>query len=268
MEEDELLASLPWPMLTKSNYVTWEVVMKVYLEAHGLWDAIDGANAPADPATDRLALAAIHRRVTKSTLLKIARNKTAKEAWQALRTMHLGTEPVMRARARALARELESVRMKGPEPVDDFVARVTALVFDIRAHGGEVEESHIVRRILRGVRVSPEFFDIAVVIEVLCDLESMTVDDLVGRLKAYEIRMRDRLMTRSEWEAEMKRRGEEGCGGGGFGRRRGRRRRGGDAERSNDLAGKKDRKFDKSKVRCYSCRDYGHFASECSKSKK
>ena len=41
-------------------------------------------------------------------------------------------------------------------------------------------------------------------------MESMTVEDLVDRLKAYEIRLRDRgVMTHAEWEAEMNKRGEE-----------------------------------------------------------
>ena len=107
----------------------------------------------------------------------------------------------MRARAESLARELEAVRMKDPEPVDDFAARVTALVVDIRAHGGVVQESYVVRKMKILRAASPNFFQIVLAIEVFCDLESMTVEDLVGRLEAYEIRLRDRgLMTDLEAE--------------------------------------------------------------------
>jgi hypothetical protein len=257
---DAFLASLPCPALTKSNYVTWAIRMKVYLQAHGLWDAVDAAG-PVDPPADRLALAAIHRGISSDTLLTIVGKETAREAWQALRTLRLGTEPAMRARAEALARELEAVRMKDPEPVDGFAARVAALVVHIRAHGGEVQESYVVRKILRAA--SPKFFQIALAVEAVCHLESMTVEDLVGRLKAYEIRLHDRgLMTHAEWEAMMKKRGEEG-GFKGHGGRGHRGHGGGCGD-----PGKKGRKFDKSKVRCYNCRDYGHFALECRKPKK
>ncbi|CAL4944958.1 unnamed protein product [Urochloa decumbens] len=187
--EDDFLAS--GPALTNSNYVTWAAVMKVHLQARGLWDAIDGdAKGPVDPSTDCRALAAIHRAISRRILSKIDGKETAKEAWQALRTLRLGTEPMKRAKVRAFRQELEAVRMKDPETVGDFVDRVTALVFNIRAHdGGEVEEGYLVRKILRAV--SPKFSQIALVIEVLCDLESMTVDGLVDRLKAYEIQMED-----------------------------------------------------------------------------
>jgi len=183
--EDAFLASLASPVLTKRNYVTWAIRMKVYLQAHSLWDAIDAAG-PVDPPADRLALAAIHRGIRRHTLLKIVSKETAREAGQALRTLLLGTEPVMRATAESsLARELKAARMKDPErPVDDFAARVTALVVDIRAHGGVVQESYVVRKMKILRAASPNFFQIVLAIEVFCDLESMTVEDLVGRLKA------------------------------------------------------------------------------------
>nr|TKV90723.1 hypothetical protein SEVIR_9G047366v2 [Setaria viridis] len=59
-----------------------------------------GASRSIDGSSIRLALAAIHRGISsRYTLFKIVRKETAREAWQALRTMRLGTEPVMRARA-------------------------------------------------------------------------------------------------------------------------------------------------------------------------
>ena len=45
-----------------------------------------------------------------------------------------------------------------------------------------MQESYVVRKILRAA--SPKFFQTVLAIEVFCDLESMTVEDLVGRLKA------------------------------------------------------------------------------------
>ena len=37
---------LSYPMLTKSNYTTWSLKMKVFMKAQGVWGAIEG-----DPKT-------------------------------------------------------------------------------------------------------------------------------------------------------------------------------------------------------------------------
>ena len=82
----------------------------------------------------------------------------------------------------------------------------------------------------------------------------MTMEEVIGRLKAHEARLRgsgdvdkDRLLlTRAEWkarhEAENSSRGRGR--GGGQGRGRG-------------------RAWDKSEVKCYNCPNFGHYAYEC-----
>ena len=47
-----------------------------------------------------------------------------------------------------------------------------------------MQESYVVRKMKILRAASPNFFQIVLAIEVFCDLESMTVEDLVGRLKA------------------------------------------------------------------------------------
>lgn len=33
--------SLQYPMLTKSNYLTWAMKMKVYMRVQGVWDVVE-----------------------------------------------------------------------------------------------------------------------------------------------------------------------------------------------------------------------------------
>ena len=40
---------LSYPMLTKANYTVWAVKMKVFMQAHGVWEAIEHKDPKADP---------------------------------------------------------------------------------------------------------------------------------------------------------------------------------------------------------------------------
>lgn len=69
-------------MLARSNYTVWAMKMKVFMQAHEVWEAIE----PSDPKTpvvekkDKIALAMIYQGVPEEMLLALAEKKTAKEA--------------------------------------------------------------------------------------------------------------------------------------------------------------------------------------------
>lgn len=74
-------------MLTKTNYTAWALKMKVFMEAHGVWEAID----PKDPKAvvedkiDKRALTVIYQGVPEDFLLSLAENKSSKDAWTAVK---------------------------------------------------------------------------------------------------------------------------------------------------------------------------------------
>lgn len=43
----EGIVTLSYPMLSKSNYTAWSLKMRVFMEAHGIWDAIEPAHPKA-----------------------------------------------------------------------------------------------------------------------------------------------------------------------------------------------------------------------------
>ncbi|XP_020250569.1 uncharacterized protein LOC109827953 [Asparagus officinalis] len=277
--------TLQYPLLTKSNYSAWALKMKVYLRAQGVWDAIE----PADPndevemQKDQMALAAIYQAISEETLLVLAEKETTKEAWEMLKTVHMGAERVKEAKIQTLRSEFEGLRMREAETVDDFGAKLTTILNKIRALGDKIDEAYVVKKLLRAV--PPKFLQIASTIEQFGNLNTMTVEEVIGSLKTHEERVRGYgdnedehvLLTSAKWKGKQvkgesssnsyKGRGTSSGRGRGHGYGSGRGRGHGEGGRWNE-SNHYERKFDKSKVRCYACQNYGHFASECRSKKK
>ena len=171
-------------MLTKSNYTAWALKMRVFMQAHGVWEAIE----PKDPKStteekmDKRALAVIYQGVPEDILLSIAEKKTSKEAWNAIKVMSLGAEKVKVAKAQTLKCEFEAMCMKESEQLDEFYLKLNSLMTNIRALGEKVEEAYVVKKLLRAV--PSKFLPIASAIEQFGKVEEMSVEEVVGSLRA------------------------------------------------------------------------------------
>ena len=84
-------------------------------------------------------------------MLAIAKKKTSKDAWNAIKTMSLGAYKVKQARAQTLKGEFEGLVMKENEQLDEFYMKLHGLVTNIRALGEKVKESYVVKKLLRAV---------------------------------------------------------------------------------------------------------------------
>lgn len=87
---------MQYPVLTRTNYVAWAIKMKVFLQAHEVWDAIE----PKHPQNvvgvkkDKMAMAAIYQVIPEEILLSIAEKQTAKEVCETLKTLYMGVDRV------------------------------------------------------------------------------------------------------------------------------------------------------------------------------
>lgn len=173
---------LTYPMLTKSNYTAWSLKMKVYMKAHGIWVAIEPTDPKAtiEDKTDKMALAAIYQGIPEDILLSVADKETAKEAWEAVKTMCLGADRVKKARIQTLKAEFEFMSMKETKLIDDFCMRLNGLVTNIRALGETVNEGYVVKKLLRAV--PSKFLQITSMIEQFGNLDTMTIEEAVGSL--------------------------------------------------------------------------------------
>ncbi|XP_023767725.1 uncharacterized protein LOC111916312 [Lactuca sativa] len=222
-----------------------------------------------------MALGAIYHGIPEDLLMTLAEMKTAKEAWEALKVMFVGADRVKVARIQTLKAELEAMSMKETKSVDDFTGKVINTVSTLRTLGEKVQESQVMKKLLRVV--SSKFLQIASTLEQFGDLESMSVEEVIGRLKAYEERMKrtgesdDRklLLTHKEWSDRNKKKSESdskqrsnrcgfGASRGGRGRGRGRNRggrggRGGTHHQKESNSGALS-SHDKSDIQCYNCK--------------
>ncbi|XP_074342368.1 uncharacterized protein LOC141679904 [Apium graveolens] len=149
----EGVVGLSYPMLTRSNYTTWSLKMKVFMKAQRVWGAIEQKDpkVTVDERTVQVALAAIYQRLPEDILLTIAEKETAKEVWEAIKTMCVGVERVKEAKVQTLKGEFESLMMKDSEKIEDFCFKLSGIVTNIRVLGEAMEESSVVRKILRVV---------------------------------------------------------------------------------------------------------------------
>ncbi|XP_062195246.1 uncharacterized protein LOC133898550 [Phragmites australis] len=207
---------------------------------------------------DHIALTVIYQGIPKETLRVVSEKETSKEAWECIKMMYQGAKRVNDARVQTLREELDGLWMKSTESVDNFAMKVNSIVSMIRGLGDKMEDSYGVRKILKATL--NKFLQIVASIEQFGDLETMTVEEVFGRLRAYKERLRGNdddininaehvLLTKSQWRAKEQKDGGEGSS-------------------NNGGQGNKNQKFDNAKVRCYKCKDYGHYQWECEELKK
>jgi hypothetical protein len=205
-------------------------------------------------------LAAILRAVPVEMQAGLAVKETAKKAWEAIRSVRVGVDRVKEANAEKLRKEFNELRFKAGEGVEDFSLRLNTLANQLRVLGEDVSEKDVVKRLLHSVPENLE--QIALSMETLLDLSTISIEEATGRLRAVEQRKKTAqaqvkddagrlLLTEEEWLARLKNQGASGDsshgrrgGGGGRGRGRGRSRgRGGGEVGSHEGRDDSENKF-------------------------
>jgi gag-polypeptide of LTR copia-type/Zinc knuckle len=179
--------------------------------------------------------------------------------------MSVGEDRVRKARAQVLKRQFDRMIMSDTASIVEFSQELMSVVGKIRSLGMDLKDSAVVERLFSAM--PDKFLPIIGTIEQWSDISVMSVAEAVGRLRVFEESLKGRqqhkeygeklMLTRSQWEAlslKEKKNGE-----------------GSDSKeewQKGEYGRKPYKKFDKSKIKCFNCSVYGHFASECRKPKK
>ncbi|XP_078433074.1 uncharacterized protein LOC144704507 [Wolffia australiana] len=206
----EVSAGTGFPMLTKTNYSEWALLMRVKLKARLLWSAIEEGGA--EPHEEMQVVDALCSAVPSEMWPVIAEKETAKEAWEAIATMRIGDDRVRKTSAQNLRRQFDLATFKEGECVEDYTLRLNSMASTLTTLGNKIEETQVVEKIIRSV--PQRFRQIVVAITTLLDVSTLTVADLTGRLKAAEDAFEETpssmhregklYLTEEEWNARQK----------------------------------------------------------------
>ncbi|KAF8690661.1 hypothetical protein HU200_041034 [Digitaria exilis] len=262
--------SVQYPTLTCSNYNEWAMLMQVNMEAQGVWYAIEPEEEDIiEYRDDRLAMAAVLRSIPPEMLSALHSKHTAQAAWDTIKMILVGVQRVRESNTQQLRREFAAMAWKEAETAEDFTIRITCIANNLCILGDDIADVEVVRKMLQVVAIS---------IETLLDLNSISVEEVTGRLRAIEQRRKPPpvidnqgrlLMCEEEWRAKLKiqdaEKGNVGSSGGsgnasGGGRKNGWRGRG--RGRGGSKPGSRDGKPD-DKPQCKNCGCTGHWTKDC-----
>ena len=140
---------------------------------------------------DRLAFAAILRYVPPELLASLSTKRTAQSAWEGIKSHRVGVQRVRESNIEQLQKELLEIRFKDGESIDDFSIRITGLANSITTLGGSISETEIVKKMLQ---VVPDHQQVAISIETLLDVNDLTVEKVIERLRNVEQRKKNTIL--------------------------------------------------------------------------
>ncbi|MFV0960615.1 hypothetical protein QML37_29340 [Klebsiella pneumoniae] len=268
------------PLFDGTDYAYWKVRMSIFLQSMDweVWNIVgEKYEAPSsnfsqwtneekkNASLNSKAMNALYCAVNKVEFNRISQCTSAHDIWHTLLVTHEGTSKVKESKIACLVHKFELFRMKPSETISDMITRLTDITNSLKALGKEYSQVDLVRKVLRSL--TPEWERKTTAIEEANDLNTLSLENLVGNLMAYEVQLRDRLEEEPKKKALAFRVLSDS--------------KNSDEENEEDIAlmTRQFRNFLKRKrlqrrtkngeiptsneVRCYNCKKLGHIKKDC-----
>ncbi|XXG89956.1 hypothetical protein AAC387_Pa12g1836 [Persea americana] len=232
---------------------------------------------------DKKALFLLYQGVDESTFEKIAEAPSSKKAWETLSTIFKGVDRVKRVRLQTLRAELEAAHMKEGESISDYFSRLLVIVNQMKINGEKIKDIRVVEKALRSL--TTKFEHVVVAIEESKDLETLSIEEIMGSLQVHEQRMQKNsgsMVLEQALESKLTL-GEQKPGrgsskrGGRTNSNRGRGKGGANTQSQGQSQSRSSNNHGRGagrggftrgrgnlrSVQCYNCNKFGHYASEC-----
>jgi uncharacterized lipoprotein YehR (DUF1307 family) len=107
--------------------------------------------------------------------------------WDKLISCYEGNDKLKDAKLQTYRLEFEQIKMNEDETINKFFLRVEELVNSMKGLGEKIEDIFLVQKILRYIAniYNPKVY----AIEELNDLKNVSIDQLLGTLTTYEVRI-------------------------------------------------------------------------------
>nr|GEV67164.1 zf-CCHC domain-containing protein/DUF4219 domain-containing protein/UBN2 domain-containing protein [Tanacetum cinerariifolium] len=111
--------------------------------------------------------------------------KTSKEIWDTLLITHQGNSQVKDNKIDLLVQKYEQLTISIEESIDNGFARFNTIITSLKALDGGFSSKNYVRKFLRALH--PKWHIKVTTIKESNDLTSLSLDELIGNLKVYEV---------------------------------------------------------------------------------
>jgi hypothetical protein len=182
-----VVSTVKLPMLTRTNYHDWSLVMQVSSDALGLWCVVEVDKV--EWRDNRLGLAAILCGMLVEMKVGLAFKKIAKEAWTAIKMERVGNIHFKEANAQKLMKEFETFVDVDGKSIDDLMLQINDIIGKLWELGETMEDKRVVRKLLRVML--KKYDQIVVAIEMFSYLNMLKMEELIEKLRAVEDRITD-----------------------------------------------------------------------------